>query len=125
MTVSVAGASVSPAPAIGAERTSPSREMVGAGTLAFALHAPRPNPFNHASTIRLDLPRTAPVSVRILDPSGRRVRTLMEGTARAGSYTRTWDGKDENGRECGGGVYFISVIAQGVGEKSAKLIRLR
>ena len=98
---------------------------VGAGTLAFALHAPRPNPFNHASTIRLDLPRTAPVSVRILDPSGRRVRTLMEGTARAGSYTRTWDGKDENGRECGGGVYFISVIAQGVGEKSAKLIRLR
>jgi hypothetical protein len=110
----------------GFEVITADREItVSTGTLAFALHAPHPNPFDVDSTIRLDLPRTGPVSVRILDPSGRRVRTLMEGTASAGSYTRTWDGKDENGRECGGGVYFVSVIANGVGEKSAKLIRLR
>src|SRR5690606_6372910 len=110
----------------GYEVLTADREItVAAGTLSFALYTPHPNPFNDASTIRLDLPRTGPVLVRILDPSGRRVRTLMDGTASAGSYTRVWDGKDEHGRECGGGVYFVSVVAPGLGEKSAKLIRLR
>ena len=93
--------------------------------LEFELHSPQPNPFGTASAIRLDLPKSTKVALRVLDPTGRRVRTLMQGDASAGSYTRVWDGRDDQGREVGAGVYFIAVSASGLGERSVKLIHLR
>ena len=49
---------------------------------SFAVFAPRPNPFNPATTLTYDLPEPTRVGLRIYDASGRVVRTLLDGAPR-------------------------------------------
>ncbi|MEW6428277.1 MAG: PKD domain-containing protein [Thermodesulfobacteriota bacterium] len=52
----------------------------------------------------------ATVSVRITDRSGRPVRSLVSGAARtAGFYQDIWDGKDNDGKTMGSGVYLFLI----------------
>jgi flagellar hook assembly protein FlgD len=43
----------------------------------------------------------------VFDASGRAVRTLATGRQAAGTYTTTWNGKDDTGRELARGIYFV------------------
>lgn len=80
-----------------------------------ALHAPHPNPFNPYTTLSFDLPRDAPVSLRIYNAGGRLVRTLLRGAARqAGTrLEERWDGTDDDGRAVASGVYVVLLDALG------------
>lgn len=82
-----------------------------------------PNPFNQATQIRLDLQRDQVVRVRLLDATGRNVRTLMEGPAAAGRVVLSWDGRDDAGNEARSGVYFLRVDETGDG--SAGTIKIQ
>lgn len=79
--------------------------------LATALNQNYPNPFNPETTIRFDLATEASVSLRVYDISGQVVRTLVQGSLPAGSYTELWDGRNASGVRVGSGIYFYELRA--------------
>jgi len=76
-----------------------------------ALLAAYPNPFNPETTIRYELASREHVSLRVYDVSGAVVRTLVNGDKPAGSYSLTWNGRDDNGNAVSSGVYFYRITA--------------
>lgn len=75
-----------------------------------ALRAAVPNPFNPATTLRLELRAGGRVQWDIFDVRGRRVRALHAGHLNAGVHQRSWDGKDDSGSQAASGVYFQRVV---------------
>ncbi len=82
------------------------------GPAAFAVAA-APNPFNPATTITVTVDRDGPVRLEILDPRGRCVRRLHDGSLAAGTRTVTWNGRDDHGRAAAAGVYVARAISAG------------
>jgi FlgD Ig-like domain/Bacterial Ig-like domain len=72
-----------------------------------------PNPFNPQTTIRFEVPSPGLVRVEIFDSRGRLLRTLVDGNLQTGLQTRIWDGRTDDGRAVGSGVYFARVIGPG------------
>ena len=68
-----------------------------------------PNPFNRTALVHWNLELDADVSLQVFDASGRVVRTLATGRRAAGTYTTTWNGRDDAGRELARGIYFVQL----------------
>ncbi|HET9328483.1 MAG TPA: S8 family serine peptidase [Candidatus Eisenbacteria bacterium] len=68
-----------------------------------------PNPFTSATTMAFTLSRAAPVRLAIHDPTGRRVRLLVNATLPSGRHAIRWDGLDGGGRSLPSGVYFVTL----------------
>jgi hypothetical protein len=83
--------------------------VVGPAVLA----RPRPNPFNPDVTVDFAIEAAGPVALRVVDASGRTVRTLVDDVLDAGSHIRHWDGRDDAGHDMASGVYFIDLRAAG------------
>jgi hypothetical protein len=66
-----------------------------------------PNPFARSAIIHWNLARESDVDLKVFDATGRAVRTLVSGTARAGAHTTLWNGTDNSGRKLAHGVYFV------------------
>jgi hypothetical protein len=79
--------------------------------LAFA--PPAPNPAHGSTMLRFALPRDAVVRLALYDLSGRRVRTLAEGSLPAGEHALAWNLRDDSGRALGAGLYFARFEAEG------------
>ena len=73
----------------------------------------QPNPFNLTTTIGLGLPAQGPAKIVIYSVTGRRVKTLADGTFSAGYHPFTWDGRDDDGRKAGSGIYFLKLTSGG------------
>jgi flagellar hook assembly protein FlgD len=71
-----------------------------------------------------DVPRAGDVSLRVFDVSGRSVRTLAKGPVEAGSWSATWDGRDESGRRAAAGVYIARLRTQS-GARTVKFAYVR
>jgi hypothetical protein len=84
---------------------------VDAGEVLNVSH--HPNPFNPATTVRLDLPRESEVRIRIYDIRGALVRTLADQRLAAGRHEIPWRGDDDRGAPLASGVYFSEVRAGG------------
>jgi hypothetical protein len=84
---------------------------LGAG--AFDLSAGTPNPFRTSLSFSVTLPRESDLEIGVFDLSGRRVTTLHKGTAAAGTHEFQWNGRDANGGQARGGVYFVRARAAG------------
>jgi len=101
---------------------------VGAGDPSLpkvlALARPRPDPASHAATLAFSLPEPGRVQLEAFDVQGRRVRTFVAADLPAGVYQRTWDLRDDAGRQLRGGVYFIRMQAMGK-ELRARLAVIR
>jgi hypothetical protein len=78
-----------------------------------SLAACRPNPFRDRTQINYALPTGGNVSLRVYDATGRTVRTLASGHQKAGSYSVTWDSRDNRGRQVPRGVYFYRLDTPG------------
>lgn len=84
-----------------------------------------PNPFNPKTTISFALPAAASTTVQVLDATGRRVRTLLDGAAlEAGRQQLAWDGRDDAGHASSTGVYFVQVRA-GAARAHEKLVLVK
>lgn len=88
-----------------------------------------PNPFRGDTRVTLSLPggsSLGPVDAeaRILDLQGRTVRVLVHGPLARGTTTLNWDGRGDNGRPLGAGVYFLRVSTP-LGSSTARVFRLR
>ena len=83
-----------------------------------------PNPFNAQTTIRYDIPERSDVTMSIYDVLGRNVRTLVNGQVEPGSYTETWDGKNELGEEAPTGMYIVSMHAKGESIEETKTMKM-
>ena len=91
---------------------------------SFALSQNYPNPFNPETTIRFDLPRSEEINLAVYNLTGQKVVTLVHGLREAGTYTLRWDGRNDEGRELGSGVYLYRLTA---GDRAAtrKVLLLR
>jgi hypothetical protein len=94
------------------------------GLAATEIVGAQPNPFRSRTEIRFNLAVETPVSLRVYDPSGRLVRTLIDGVLAPGEYSAGWDGLRDDGRRVGPGVYLYALHADGK-ESSRKLILLQ
>ena len=88
------------------------------------LHGNVPNPFNPQTRIRFDLADRERVQLCIYEPSGRKVRTLLDAALPAGPHALAWDGRDDTGRAVASGVYFTRLVA-GTLTSSHKMVLLR
>ena len=75
-----------------------------------AIEPVRPNPFGHAARITVDLDRAGAVELDVFDLAGHHVRALAAWQS-PGASTRTleWDGRRDDGREAGPGVYWLTM----------------
>jgi len=77
-----------------------------------------PNPFNSSVSIVAEVPEPG-FELAVYDVRGRRVRTLARGVP-PGRYVLSWDGRDDEGRPAGSGIYILRL-----GEVSCKLALIR
>jgi len=77
----------------------------------FALHSNVPNPFNPATSIKIDLPEGTHCDLTIYNLNGRAVRKLVSEDLEAGYHTVIWNGTDNSGRAVPGGIYFYKLTA--------------
>ncbi|MEW6061430.1 MAG: choice-of-anchor D domain-containing protein [Bacteroidota bacterium] len=70
-----------------------------------------PNPFNPTTRIRFDLPNAENVELAVYDILGREVRKLVNDYHNAGSYTITWDGRNNFGSPVATGMYIYRLRA--------------
>ncbi len=82
-----------------------------APSAALRLAAPHPNPTRGGAAIAWTLPAAAHLSIAIVDPAGRVVRTLEDGWRAAGAGAVAWDGRNAAGREVSAGIYFVRLAA--------------
>lgn len=88
------------------------------------LAAPAPNPFNPQTTIAFDLPESGAADLSVYDLHGRLVRRLHRGPLPAGPHTRTWNGRDDDGRRVAGGPYLVRLDAAGGFAEARKVVLL-
>ena len=74
-----------------------------------AFGAITPNPSRSGFAIPFTTSGAGIVSLSIVDAAGRRVRPLLAKDLPAGRHAVEWDGRDEAGRACRGGVYFVAL----------------
>ena len=105
----------------------PEGTVTDAGTTAVP-SAPRsvalPNPFNPSTTIRYTVASGGPVDITVYDVSGRRIRSLVNGHAPAGTHEVRWDGRDDDGRPVASGIYLYRFGSTGFTE-TRKLVLLK
>jgi hypothetical protein len=94
------------------------------GTFVTHLYSPFPTPFVRSVAIRYSLATDGPATLRVHDLTGRVVRTLCASGMKRGTYSITWNGTDDRGRELARGVYFCRLVA-GVYRATEKLVLQR
>lgn len=75
-------------------------------TPAFELRQNYPNPFHFTTSLEFTVPERATTTLEMLDMTGRKVATLMNGTLEPGSYLTVF-----NAREVPRGVYVFRLQA--------------
>lgn len=72
------------------------------------LNSVYPNPFNPTTTINYILAKDSRISIEVYDILGRRVKTLIDETKKAGIYDYTFNASD-----LASGLYYIRMITDG------------
>jgi hypothetical protein len=86
----------------------------------FQLEQNYPNPFNQLSIINYQLSMTAEVKIMVYDALGRELETLVNQKLNPGRYSIRFDGSGYSS-----GVYFYSLIINGVMIQTRKMILLK
>lgn len=85
----------------------PPEEITGSD--AFEISSVFPNPFSDLVTIRVNLPETNFVLIRIYDSSGNQIRTISSGLGFVGENEFFWDGTNTLGNPAPDGIYLIRI----------------
>ena len=68
-----------------------------------------PNPFNHSTVIKFNLPSNGYVTLKIYDMAGHLIKTLYNGYQNMGNQELPWNGKDEAGATLSSGSYLYEL----------------
>ena len=68
-----------------------------------------PNPFNSTTTITYSMPQQKNVILEVFNVKGEKIATLINSRVSTGSYTVTWNGKDNFGRSVPSGIYLCRI----------------
>jgi len=79
---------------------------------SYTLFPPLPNPAKRSVRITYAIPHSTQVNLRIYNPLGQLIRTLIDEEKKPGFYTITWDGADDLGRMLPAGVYFYQFTTE-------------
>ena len=90
----------------------------------YNLYQNYPNPFNPTTEIKFSIPKSGNVELRVYDILGRVVIELANKNFATGSYSVTWDGKNDSGIQVPSGVY-IYIIKAGQFISSKKMIFIK
>ncbi len=90
----------------------------------FQLNQNYPNPFNPQTVIEYALPKDCQVQIAIYNLLGQKIRTLIDQYQTKGQKKIHWDGKDDEGNELAGGIYFYRLQAGDFSE-TKKMVLLR
>jgi spore coat protein CotH len=93
-------------------------------SLIFSLDDPYPNPFSDLTTIRFTVPARDHIVLSAYDLAGRRIAVIARDLFNAGTYTLTWDGKTDSGRQIGTGTYLIR-LESGDSSSARRIVILR
>lgn len=77
----------------------------------FAISQNYPNPFNPSTSIDYAVSKQSFVTIKVYNLLGQEVRTIVAEDKGIGSYTATWDGRDNVGNEVPSGMYLYKMIA--------------
>jgi hypothetical protein len=72
-----------------------------------------PNPFARSTAVSFTTERPSWVRISVHDVTGRLVATLSDGRLPAGTFSRSWDGRDASGRQAAAGTYFLNLETSG------------
>lgn len=95
----------------------------GPSVATMSLAAVWPNPAHGSATLRFSLARAGEARLEVLDASGRRVRTLEQGTLAAGAHEVRWDGRDAAGHATSPGLYWARLLVDGEA-RTQRFVRL-
>jgi len=70
-----------------------------------------PNPFNPVTRIEYQVSIVGRVELTIYNLLGQKIKTLVSESQTAGSYSVTWDGKDDFGKAVSSGIYLYQMSA--------------
>jgi hypothetical protein len=70
-----------------------------------------PNPFNPFTTIQFEVKKTSRVKLEILNIHGSVIAILADKIYNSGSYKIDWNGRDQNNRNIGSGMFFYRLTA--------------
>jgi hypothetical protein len=79
---------------------------------SFSLSNAYPNPFNPTTNIQFSIAKSENVKLVIYNILGQKVMTLVNGELKAGSYTATWNGRNEFGEQVSSGIYLYRIESQ-------------
>jgi hypothetical protein len=69
-------------------------------------------PLSDETLIRYSLPYATHVNLKVYDVSGRVVTRLVDGEVQPGVHDLVWNAKDNAGRKCASGVYFVRYVTE-------------
>ncbi len=72
-----------------------------------SLDAAYPNPFNQITNIKVNIPASQHISLKVYDILGHEVATLTDENLSPGEHTFYWDGKNKDGSLLANGLYLI------------------
>ena len=77
----------------------------------YALHQNYPNPFNSETLIKYQVPKPGKVVLKIYNPLGQEIRSLVNRENVAGYHEVLWDGKNNQAQPAPSGLYFYRIQA--------------
>ena len=85
--------------------------LVGSGPQEYGLSQNYPNPFNPSTTIEYSVPGISYVTITIYSMIGEEVKTLYTGKVSQGTYSLSWDGLNNEGKQMCSGVYIYRIVS--------------
>jgi len=83
-----------------------------------------PNPFNDLTVIGYELSQASHIELSVYNLLAQKVRTLTVGHLEKGFHQARWDGRDDNGRELGTGIYVLRLDTESF-SATRKMIYIR
>ncbi|MEZ4647777.1 MAG: FlgD immunoglobulin-like domain containing protein [Candidatus Eisenbacteria bacterium] len=96
----------------------------GHGALVPRIDGVSPHPVRGSARVSWSVPSGASVALDLVDVNGRRVVSLVDGGAQAGTHVTNWDGRGEDGRLVPSGMYFLRLTGtEGETTRSVLVVR--
>ena len=89
------------------------------------LEANYPNPFNSSTTLSYHVESAGRIQLVMYNLSGQRIRTLIDGSHRPGTFQSVWDGKNEDGVSVASGVYIACLSNENSNKQIRKLLLIK